>query len=63
MTIERTDADWQALTREVGRLFGDTLTYQRVLAERDAEIRDLRRQLAASQDQLQRPPNREGSTS
>jgi hypothetical protein len=40
--IERTAADWEALTREYGRLAGDLLTYQRVLAERDAEVADLR---------------------
>lgn len=54
--IERTAADWDMLASAYGRAQGDLLTYQRVLAERAAEIQDLRQQLAAALEQLDKPP-------
>lgn len=44
--VQRTEAAYQRLAAEVGRLFGELVTAQETIA-------DLRRQLAASQDQLQ----------
>lgn len=55
--IERTGQDWQALCAALGQVQGDLLTYQRVVAERDTEIQDLRAQLAAALNQLDKPPD------
>jgi hypothetical protein len=53
VTVERTAADWAALCAEYGRVYGDLLTYQRVVAEQAAELAALRAKLAAQQDALQ----------
>jgi hypothetical protein len=58
--IARTDADWQRLACEAGRLLGELISWQRLAEERAAEVADLRQQLASSQDQLQRLPNADG---
>lgn len=40
--IVRTEADWQAICAELGRLCGEVVVLRRALAERDAEVRDTR---------------------
>ena len=45
--LTRTDADWQALCAELGRLCGEVVTLRRAVAERDAELRDARLLIAA----------------
>lgn len=55
--IERTDADWQQLCSEVGRLCGEVVTLRRVAVEREAELADARAQIAAMQQRLVAPPD------
>ena len=55
--IQRNDADWQRLCGELGRLCGEVVTLTRMVAERDAELADARRQIAA----MQQPPEKEGA--
>lgn len=38
VTIQRTEADYQRLCAEVGRLCGDVVTLTRAVGERDAEL-------------------------
>lgn len=40
--IVRTEADWQALCAELGRICGEVVALRRMVAERDAELRDAR---------------------
>jgi hypothetical protein len=53
--VERTQADFERLEREVGRLFGLLVVYERT-------IQELQSQLAASQDALQKQTADEGAT-
>mgnify|MGYP001594512208 CR=1 FL=1 len=50
----RSEAAWQRLVAELGRVFGEMVSAQDMVNERDAEIADLKRQLALEQDQLQK---------
>lgn len=54
--IERTQADWDSLAALYGRAAGDLITCQRVVAEREAELQDVRAQLAAALVQIPHPP-------
>lgn len=50
----RTEAAYQRVCAELGKVFGELATAQDQVAERDALIADLRVQLATAQDQLQK---------
>lgn len=45
--IERTEADWQALCAELGRLCGEVVTLRRLCAEALAELQAARALLAS----------------
>lgn len=50
----RTEAAYQRVCSELGKVFGELATAQDQIAERDALIDDLRAQLARQQDQIQK---------
>lgn len=54
-----TQADWDGLAHELGEARAALRVWQRVSAEREAEMADLRRQLADALDRLKKPPGEE----
>jgi hypothetical protein len=58
-TIQRTEADYQRLCAEVGRLCGEVVTLTRAVGERDAELSDARKRIAALERRLLEPPEQE----
>ena len=51
--------DWDALASAYGRASAELLVWQRVAAEREAELTDLRAQVAAVSDRLYQAPESE----
>lgn len=52
-----TQEDWSALARIYGEVCASELVWRRIAADREAELVDLRRQLAALTDELHKPPD------
>lgn len=59
---QRSEAAYQRVCAELGKVYGEMVAAQTASAEKDAIIADLRHQLVAAQDQLQQQAGEEGVT-